>query len=145
MEFHLKFENWEFDGTHSTCVWLLTDDFWQACDGCLEVIRHLNSLLKVSLDFTLLEFSTHLNHTVGNLKRVWVGRIRPTQVSLMRFRINTLWVTILFELSAPGFTDPSHLRVWVQGCPKQPVQLRADVGHCFGTYLSLCTESSCKP
>ena len=69
-----------------------------------------------SLEFTLAGLLHHLIPTFGKLKRVWVGRIRPIQISLMRFRINTLWVTILFELSAPGFADPSHLRVWVQGC-----------------------------
>ena len=64
-----------------------------------------------SLGFTLLSSRTHQFNTVGDLKRVSVGRYRPTVYSLMRFRINTLWVTILFELSAPSFADPSHLRV----------------------------------
>ena len=68
-------------------------------------------LVEGSLEFTLAGLLHHLIPTFGKLKRVWVGRIRPIQISLMRFRINTLWVTILIELSASGSANPFHLTV----------------------------------
>lgn len=48
---------------------------------------------------------------VGNLKRVSVGWYHSTEDLLLRFRINTLWVTILIELSASGSANPFHLTV----------------------------------
>ena len=65
MDFNRKSENWEFGGTHSFGFWGLTAGLPQACDGCLEVIKQLNSLLKVYWVSHLLDSSSHL------IQRCW--------------------------------------------------------------------------
>lgn len=67
--------------------------------------------VKGLLEFTQLDFGTHLFKCVGDLKRVSFGWYHSSDVSLLRFRINTLWVTILIELSASGSANPFHLTV----------------------------------
>ena len=62
------------------------------------------------LEFTQLDFGA-LDKIVGYLKRDVSKWFHLDDVSLMGFRIYTLWVIIKYELSASSSAKPFHLTV----------------------------------